>query len=116
MACIMNATINYAIAEDYVDPLYTLDSKAERMVYANQMAYKYNISASDLKRTIKGESGWKPTAIGDGGYSIGMCQIHLPSHPSVSREQALDPKFCLEWTAEKFSQGKARMWTAYRNL
>lgn len=116
MACIMNATINYAIAEDYVDPLYTLDSKEEMMVYVNQMASQYEVSARTMKKVINCESRFNKNAIGDGGYSFGLSQIFLPAHPNVTKEQALDPKFAIEFMAEKFSQGKARLWTCYRNL
>lgn len=114
MACIMNATINYAIAEDYVDPLITLDNKYEVMVYINQMAHEYQVSPKLMKKVINCESRYKPNAVGDGGYSFGLSQIYLPAHPNVTKEEALDPKFAIEFMAEKFSQGKARLWTCYK--
>jgi len=37
------------------------------------------------------ESGGRPDAVGDGGTSFGLWQIHVTAHPDVSRECALDP-------------------------
>ena len=41
-------------------------------------------TGANLLRAVaeaKGESGWNENAVGDGGNSIGLMQIHLPSHP-----------------------------------
>lgn len=59
-----------------------------------------------------------PSATGPNGRedSWGVCQIHLPSHPTVSREMALDPAFCVPWMAEKFAKGEQSLWTAWRDL
>lgn len=67
-----------------------------------------------MLNTLKCESSLNPNAIGDAGQSYGVAQIHLPSHPTVTKEQALDPNFAIEWTAQQFSKGKAEMWTCYR--
>ena len=76
----------------------------------------YEVSYNKMYYTLKCESGFKPNAVGDGGHSFGVAQIHLPSHPTVSREQALDPDFPLRWTAQQFAKGNAKMWTCYRLL
>lgn len=47
--------------------------------------------------------------------SYGIFQIHLPSHPTVTKEEALDPYFASEWSAEKFKK-TPQMWTCYRKL
>lgn len=47
--------------------------------------------------------------------SWGLSQIHLDYHPTVSREQAQDPAFAAEFMASKFAQGKASLWTCWRD-
>lgn len=76
----------------------------------------YDVSSTTMYNTLRCESKLKPTAIGDYGHSFGVAQIHLPSHPEVTRTQALNPKFAVEWTAKAFSQGRQRMWSCYRLL
>lgn len=46
--------------------------------------------------------------------SYGLAQIHLPSNPEVSKEEAQDPEFAIEFMAQKFQDGKAERWTCYR--
>lgn len=48
--------------------------------------------------------------------SWGCAQIWLPAHPSVTRAQALNPEFAVDFAARNFSQGRASMWTEYRKL
>ena len=48
--------------------------------------------------------------------SYGLSQIHLPSHPNISLEQATDPDFAIEFMAQNLSKGKGKMWTCYRKL
>ena len=63
-----------------------------------------------------GESGWHPTAVGDGGDSLGMVQINLPSHPDVTPEQANDPHFALTFIVDEFLAGNEWKWTCWRAL
>lgn len=48
--------------------------------------------------------------------SWGVCQIHLPSHKEITREQALDWQWCIDWAADMFKAGEAYQWTEYRIL
>jgi hypothetical protein len=48
--------------------------------------------------------------------SWGLVQIHLPSHPKVSKEQAQTPEFAIQFMAEHFANDKARLWTCWREL
>lgn len=50
------------------------------------------------------ESGGRPDAVGDGGTSFGLWQIHLPAHPEVSQACALDPG-CAASAAARISNG-----------
>lgn len=63
---------------------------------------------------VNGESGWNPKAVGDNGTSFGLVQIHLPSHPSITREQAEDPVFALNYIVDAFLRGEERQWTCWR--
>lgn len=47
--------------------------------------------------------------------SWGLSQIHLPSWPKITREQAQDPHFALNFLAEKLSKGQAYLWSCYNN-
>lgn len=47
--------------------------------------------------------------------SWGAWQIHLPSHPTITKEQAQDIYFATEWSAEQWENGNASAWSCYRN-
>lgn len=76
---------------------------------------KYGLSDMFLD-TLTCESGLHPDRVGDNGTSFGVAQIHLPAHPDVTKEEALDPEFAIEWSAQQFAAGRAYMWTCYRLL
>lgn len=78
-----------------------------------------------MYNTLKLESdGWQNgqsqvlSAKGPNGHedSWGVCQIHLPAHKEITREQALDWHWCIDWTAQEFNAGNAHHWTEYRLL
>lgn len=79
-------------------------------------ASHYKVSASQMRNTIKCESSFNTKAVGDGGHSIGLSQINLPSHVTISRSQAENPRFAIEFMAQEFSKGHQKIWTCYRNL
>mgnify|MGYP001562057334 CR=1 FL=1 len=94
----------------------------ERMVKNAQQ--KYNLDDS-FYRTLRCESaGFKniqsqvQSATGPGGKedSWGVAQIYLPAHQTITRAEALNPHFAVEWAAEQFAAGKAYLWTCYRLL
>lgn len=81
-------------------------------IYANM----YNVSPIIMKQVISCESGWNINAIGDSGKSFGLVQIHNPSHPSITQEEAINPEFAINFLAENLSKGRGSMWTCYRKL
>ncbi|MEX2053938.1 MAG: hypothetical protein WD883_00060 [Candidatus Colwellbacteria bacterium] len=113
--------------------LFTLDSASEQVVETTptpqpiissalsieqlirSTALKWEADADRMVATAKCESGLKPDAIGDDGASIGLFQIHLPSHPDVTKEEALDPYFAVEWSAKKFKINPF-IWVCYIKL
>jgi len=84
------------------------------MIY--EKSNEYGVSAGLMRQIIQCESSFNPNAIGDGGYSFGLVQIHLPSHPDVTKEQALDPEFATTFLADKLSKGQGYLWTCYRMI
>lgn len=100
-----------SVQETIVEP-----SEEELRAYALSKAQEYGISYHELSATIGCESEWNPKAIGDGGKSRGIAQIHAPSHPTITDEQAFNAYWAINWTAKKFKEGDAWMWTCARNL
>lgn len=69
-----------------------------------------------MTKIINCESSRNPNAVGDRGNSFGLVQIHLPSHPSITKEQALDEEYAIDFLAKNLSEGKGYLWTCYRML
>lgn len=86
----------------------------------------YKVDPLSMERTIKCESNASttrqsehldPTGPNGREDSWGLVQIHLPSHPTITREQAIDPDFAIDFMAKHFAKGEAvrdQMWTCYK--
>lgn len=57
------------------------------------------------------ESKLNPNAVGDHGTSIGLWQVHLPAHPSISREMALNIVQSTQWAIKELKNGKCKEWS-----
>jgi hypothetical protein len=79
-------------------------------------ADRYSVSETIMHKVIKCESGYKVDAVGDGGTSFGLVQIHLPAHPYVLKDQAFDPDFAISFLAKNLARDKGDMWTCYRRI
>lgn len=97
-----------------VTPVVYSTSTAQVIIEA--YAVRYGIPSDTLVGTLRCESGFNSTVVGDGGTSWGVAQIHLPAHPNISKEQALDPIWSIDFAARMFSEGKQSMWTCYKQL
>ena len=53
---------------------------------------------------------------GETEKSFGLAQIHLPDWPDITKEQAKDPDFALNFMAKKFSEDKEELWSCYNLL
>ena len=74
------------------------------------------VSYDTMYAVIDCESGFNPNAVGDSGHSFGLVQIYLDYHPTVTKSQALDPDFAIEFLADKLSKNQGYLWTCYRSL
>lgn len=74
---------------------------------ADAAAKRNGVPPGLFRRLIQQESGWNPDARNPSG-ATGLVQIHLPSHPHVSEEQARDPAFALGWGARYLASQKQR--------
>ena len=97
---------------------------------AEKYSEKYNISFIKLFQTLKNEntsfdfslqSGLKYKAGNRWGFpagtrekSYGVAQIHLPDHPEITYEQAIDPDFSVEYMAKEFALGHEKQWMGYQ--
>ncbi len=96
----------------------------------NKYAQKYKVSESEMLRVLNCENNTGDPKLqsslvydrdhpewgvvkGEREKSFGYCQIHLPSHPDVTYEQAIDPEFCAEFMAKKFSENRQSEWMCY---
>lgn len=84
--------------------------------YIDKVAKDKNLNASLMKNVIDCESEFNPRAVGDGGDSLGLVQINMPSHKYISPEQAYNPHFAIDFMADMWSKGHADAWTCYRQL
>lgn len=76
-------------------------------------ALTYGVSPLLMLNLAKCESALNPDAIGDKGTSYGLYQIHLPAHPDISKQQALNPTWAANWTAKEIKSGHGSMWTCW---
>ena len=108
------------------EPALVKIAKPVQVVDIDQLVYKYsaqyNVSAELMFKIIKCENRdripdlqsqlhytrdhpeWGVKA-GDRELSYGISQIHLPSHPSVTYKQAIDPEFSVEFLAKGLTTG-----------
>ena len=81
-----------------------------------EKAALYGASSTVMYEVVKGESGFQTCIPGDNHQSWGLVQIHLPSHPEITKEMACDPDFALDFLAKQLAQGNGRLWTVWRGL
>lgn len=85
--------------------LATIPHKTEET--AKRIRYLYENAPSDvadvIAKTIYCESMWQSvqSAI-PGEQSFGLAQIHLPSHPHITKEQAMDAYFAIDFAIKTY--------------
>lgn len=84
-----------------------------------EYSLKWQVSPVLTARIIYCESGNNRYALNDTPgreFSVGLAQINILAHTNVTREQAEDPEFAINFITENIAKGKApQMWyTCYR--
>ena len=79
-------------------------------------ASAHKVSEEVMNKVINCESEYNPEAVGDHGHSLGLVQIHNFYHPEITRAQALDPEFAIDFLATNLAKGKGKLWSCYRIL
>lgn len=80
---------------------------------ATAAALAHNLNVDRFLSVIGCESHWHYNAVSKTN-DYGLVQVHLKSHPDITREQAEDPYFALNWAAEQWQAGNAKAWTCFR--
>ena len=88
-------------------------TKAQVKDHITSKAKQAGLSVSLVTAIAECESGFDKDIVGDHGNSYGVFQIHLPSHPNITKAQALDPIWATAWAIEKMKSGKWKMWSCY---
>jgi hypothetical protein len=78
------------------------------------IASEYGESAFVMNNIINCESEYNVFARGDGTKIRGLVQTHEGSHPHGTDELAYDPKYPINFLAEKLANGQRYLWTCYR--
>lgn len=83
--------------------------------YAVSVAQSNHLNVHEFVSTISCESAfaWNATSTTD---DYGIAQINLNAHPEVSKEEALDPYWSLNWAANAWKDGNERWWVCYKLL
>jgi hypothetical protein len=81
----------------------------------------YGVSRDLMDKIIECETaGTYDPKIQSGHYkngiredSWGLVQIHLPAHPTITKEMAKNPNFAIDFLAKNLADSKQEMWTCY---
>lgn len=115
------ASIAPIITEDVSNATSTVLSRDEVKALVNKRL-EGNPQKVAIYDTIQCESQFNPLAEGDvniggvGTTSWGLVQIHLPKNPTITKAQALDPKFSLDFIIKEFAKGNQEKWSCYKIL
>lgn len=88
--------------------------------YVEQEALKVGVSPKLASSIVQCESGFIPqqsqilTKTGEKEDSWGIWQIHLPDHPTMNREKAMDVKISTAYSLELIKKGEAHLWSCYK--
>jgi len=86
------SSVSYSENEKVYRPLIDAASK------------KYGIPDGLLYRLIKTESAFNPNAVNPKSGALGLAQIMLRWHPNVTREQALNPNFAIDYAGKYLAE------------
>ena len=82
--------------------------------YVDSQAKAYGVNPEVASFIVQHESQWNPSQVGDSGTSFGLWQIHLPSHPNITKGQALDYRWSTQWAMKQILAGNINMWSSVK--
>lgn len=77
---------------------------------ATNIALEHRIKPQTLLNLVGNESEWNPKAVSATG-DFGLAQINPDYWPEVSKTEAFDPEFALNFAAGKIAKGQEYFWT-----
>ena len=96
-----------------IPPLEKVWTKEELVDLATKTARESGLHVPTFLAVIKCESQWDYHVEGDGGDSVGLVQISLPHWPEVTKAQAQDPFFSVNFMANMWKQDRAYLWSCW---
>ena len=98
-----------------IPPSKVVYTSAQNATIDDIIAYnssKYDVPARELIHIINCESGGKRSAhhLSPKEDSWGVVQINLKAHPNITKQQATDPNFSVDYLAKNIKRHKS-WWT-----
>lgn len=99
-----------------------MSTKEGLILYAVTKAEEAGLNPARVKKVIDCETShtWNPDIQsgykyknGEREQSFGLAQIHLPAHPDITKEQATDPYFAIDWLISEWKEGRQWQWSCY---
>lgn len=78
-------------------------------------AARYFSDPATACAVCQAESGSNPNAVGDGGTSYGLFQIHVPAHPDFDISRAFDPAYNAQYAAGLQRSSGWGPWSTYNS-
>src|ERR1035437_421372 len=83
-----------------------------------QYSKQYGVSSTTMWTVMKCENKELDPTLqsriitnGKRELSFGLVQIHLPSHPNITKAQATDPDFSIDFLAKQIKAGHIGIWS-----
>jgi len=103
------------IVEEAIETLHKSEYTKEDIInLISVYSEKYQVNEFTVKQVIWHESHYDRFDVGDDGHAFGLAQINNIYHPNITKEQAQDPNFAIDFMAKNIKNGKGSMWTGYR--
>jgi len=106
----MATTTDIALKTSISPMVVTLDRDGI-VSYIKQKSIENGVDYKVALTIVEKESRFNPDALGDNGKSRGLWQIHKPSHPDISDEQAFDVQWSTDWSMKQLAEGNCRIWS-----
>ena|SRR5665213_1265770 len=76
-------------------------------------ALYYGVDPNLMRDIIQRESLGNQYAVGDHGTSFGLTQLHDIAQKGITKAEAFNPVFSINYLAEHLAAGQGKMWSTY---